>query len=135
MAANNPYYELIQSFHADTDLSGTGTMLAAPVPEDLQSAYGEVYEEWSRQTDKPRLAIVDSQGLIRNWELLRKLPWWSGMIALCSEATPAEHMAYLKDTGIDTIVTGQEKVDLRKALEALYARYGARTVRTDCGGT
>jgi 2,5-diamino-6-(ribosylamino)-4(3H)-pyrimidinone 5'-phosphate reductase len=135
MAPNSPYYDLIRSFHADVDISGTGTMLAAPIPDDPQSVYGEVYDEWSKLTDKPRLAIVDSRGLIRNWEFLKKQPWWSGQVALCSQSTPEEHMGYLKDTGIDTIVAGQEKVDLRKALEQLHARYGARIVRTDCGGT
>ncbi len=135
MLPNSPYYGVIRSFHADVDLSSTGTMLAAPVPEDPQSEYGEVYEEWSKLTDKPKLAVVDSRGLIRSWEFLKKQPWWSGQVALCSEATPKEHIQYLKDVGIDYVVAGKEKVDLRQALEELNARYGTRIVRTDCGGT
>ncbi len=135
MASGNPYYELIRSFHSDVDLSGTGTMLAATMPDDPQAAFGAAYEEWSKLTDKPRLAIVDSRGLIRNWEALKKQPWWSGLVALCSAATPANHVAYLKEAGIDYVIAGQEKVDLRAALEELNARYGTRIVRTDCGGT
>ncbi len=135
MMTNSPYYGVIRSFHADIDLSGTGTMLAAPVPDDPQSEYGEVYEEWSKLTDKPKLAVVDSRGLICNWELLKKMPWWSGQVALCSKATPKEHIEYLKYVGVDYVVAGDEKVDLRLALEELSARYGTQIVRTDCGGT
>ncbi len=135
MCPNNPYYDVIRSFGADVDLTGTGTMLAAPVPDDPQAAFGALYEEWGKLPGRPRLAVVDSRGLIRNWEMLRKQPWWSGHVALCSEATPREHLSYLEEIGIDTIIAGAEKVDLRQALEELNARYGARVVRLDCGGT
>lgn len=134
MCPNNPYYDVIRSFQADVDLTGTGTMLAAPVPDDPQAVFGELYEEWGKLPARPRLAIVDSRGLVRNWELLKKQPWWSGQVALCSEATPREHLDYLKDVEIDTVIAGPEKVDLRQALEELNTRYGARTVRLDCGG-
>ncbi len=135
MAPGSPYYDVVRDFHADADLSGTGTMLAAPMPDDPAAEYGEAYEQWSKLTDKPRLAVVDSRGQIRNWEALKKMPWWSGLISLCSEATPAEHLRYLQDAEIDYIVAGKDKVDLRTALEELNARYGIRTVRLDCGGT
>jgi 2,5-diamino-6-(ribosylamino)-4(3H)-pyrimidinone 5'-phosphate reductase len=135
ISPDSPYYEVIRSFRAQVDLSGTGTMLAAPVPEDPRAAFGEVYEEWSKLPDKPRLAVVDSRGLVHNWEFLKKQPWWSGQVALCSESTPTEYLRYLENAGIDYIVAGQEKVDLRQALEELSARYGAGIVRTDCGGT
>lgn len=132
---NSPYYDLIPAFHADFDLTGTGTMLAAPVSEDPQADYGEAYEHWISQPNRPKLAIVDSRGLIRNWHLIKKQAWWSGQLALCSQATPREHLDYLRDSGIDTIVAGQDRVDLRLALEELYNRHAARVVRTDCGGT
>jgi 2,5-diamino-6-(ribosylamino)-4(3H)-pyrimidinone 5'-phosphate reductase len=135
MLPNSPYYEVIRSFHAEVDLSGTGTMLAATVPDDPQAAFGGAYEQWSRIADKPMLAVVDSRGQIRNWEALKKQPWWRGQVALCSESTPGEHIKYLQDTGIDYLVAGQERVDLRKALEELNARFGTRIIRTDCGGT
>jgi 2,5-diamino-6-(ribosylamino)-4(3H)-pyrimidinone 5'-phosphate reductase len=131
---NSPYYDLVSSFHADLDLSGTGTMLAAPVPEDPQTEYGEVYEKWMSMPARPRLAIVDSRGRIRNWHLLKKQAWWSGYLALCSEATPRDHLDYLRDNSIEYIVAGQDRVDLRRALEELNSRYGVNTVRTDCGG-
>ena len=69
----------IRSFKADLDLTGSGTMLAAPVPDDPQATFGEAYEEWSRLPSRPLLAIVDSRGQIRNWESLQKQPWWRGL--------------------------------------------------------
>ncbi len=131
---SSPYYDLVSSFHADLDLSGTGTMLAAPVPEDPQAIYGEVYEKWINTPGRPRLGIVDSRGLVRNWHLLKKQAWWSGYLALCSKATPREHLDYLRDNGIEYIIAGHEKVDLRAALEELNIQHGVNIVRTDCGG-
>ncbi len=133
-SANSPYYDLVPSFHADLDLSGTGTMLAAPVPEDPQAEYGEAYEKWMAVPSRPKLAIVDSRGLVRNWHAIKKQAWWSGHIALCSKATPRAHLAYLRDNGIDFVVAGDDQVDLRLALEALSGRYGVKVIRTDCGG-
>src|SRR5512142_968012 len=110
---NSPYYELIPSFHADLDLTGTGTMLAAPVSEDPAAEYGEAYEKWISMPARPRLAIVDSRGLIRNWNVLKKQAWWSGLLALCSKATPQEYLDFLQEAGIDYVVAGEGKVDLR----------------------
>jgi riboflavin biosynthesis pyrimidine reductase len=72
MSAGSPYYDLIRTFKADLDLTGTGTMLAAAVPDDPQAAFGEIYDEWANLPARPLLAIVDSRGQIRNWELLKK---------------------------------------------------------------
>src|SRR5512146_2060368 len=135
LSAQSPYYEVIRSFDADMDLTGSNTMLAAPVPEDPQAEYGEVYEEWMSLPKRPKLAIVDSRGRISNWAALKKQAWWSGLVALCSEATPREHLRYLEDTGIDFVRAGTEKVNLRQALEELNVRYGIGIMRTDCGGT
>ncbi len=135
ISPNNPYYDVIRSFHADLDLVGSATMLSAPVPDDPQAVYGEAYDAWANDPARPMLAIVDSRGQVRNWHLLRKLPWWRAQVALCSEFTPAEYLQYLQGIGVEYVVTGKDKVDLRQALEELNARYGTQVVRADCGGT
>jgi 2,5-diamino-6-(ribosylamino)-4(3H)-pyrimidinone 5'-phosphate reductase len=134
ISPNSPYYDVIRSFHADVDLTGTGTMLAAPIPDDPQAAFGEAYEEWAKMPARPMLAIVDSRGQIRNWQILKKQPWWGAQVALCSETTPEEHIRYLRGLGVDYVIAGREKVDLRLALEELNTRYGTQVVRADCGG-
>ena len=81
------------------------------------------------------MVIVDSRGRIRPWGLLRNQPYWRDAIALVSLATPEEYLAYLQSEGVEFIQTGGDYVDLQAALEALYSRYGIRTVRVDSGGT
>jgi 2,5-diamino-6-(ribosylamino)-4(3H)-pyrimidinone 5'-phosphate reductase len=132
--SDNPYYELVEQFGADTDISGSNTILAAQFPEDPQIALGKLYDEWMSKPARPIHAIVDSRGRIKNWETIRRQPWWRGVVSLCSEETPIEHLEYLKEWGIDCIVAGKQNVDLRAALEMLHSRYGARRVRVDSGG-
>jgi 2,5-diamino-6-(ribosylamino)-4(3H)-pyrimidinone 5'-phosphate reductase len=56
-------------------------------------------------------------------------------VALVSESTPREYLDYLEKRHIGYIISGDDHVDLREALEELYARFGVETVRTDSGGT
>jgi 2,5-diamino-6-(ribosylamino)-4(3H)-pyrimidinone 5'-phosphate reductase len=56
-------------------------------------------------------------------------------VALCSKSTPEDYLEYLKQRHIDCIVTGEDHVDLRTALEELCSRYAVRVVRADAGGT
>jgi 2,5-diamino-6-(ribosylamino)-4(3H)-pyrimidinone 5'-phosphate reductase len=54
---------------------------------------------------------------------------------LCTDATPEEHLKYLGEVGVEALVVGDDRVDLRAALECLADRYGVKTVRVDSGGT
>jgi 2,5-diamino-6-(ribosylamino)-4(3H)-pyrimidinone 5'-phosphate reductase len=57
------------------------------------------------------------------------------VVALCSSRTPQEYLRYLAERRIDTIIAGDDRVDMRAALEALHARYGIKVLRVDSGGT
>jgi 2,5-diamino-6-(ribosylamino)-4(3H)-pyrimidinone 5'-phosphate reductase len=57
------------------------------------------------------------------------------LLALCSSSTPQEYLSYLADRNISTIVTGDNRIDMRSALEALHARFGVKVIRVDSGGT
>ena len=81
------------------------------------------------------LAVTDSRGRFRQWRQLRALPYWGSQVALCSEATPKEHLAYLERSGVHRIVAGRESVDLRVALEELASRFAVRLVLADSGGS
>ena len=133
--ADNPYYELVEQFTADTDISGSNTILKAQFPDEPQSALGKVYDDWVKKPARPLHVIVDSQGRIKNWEIIKKQPWWRGYVSLCSEATPESHLEYLNELGIRCIISGKQKVDLRAALEVLNTQFGTRRVRVDSGGT
>ena len=83
----------------------------------------------------PLLVIPDSRGRIRTWHYLKSLPYWRHFVALCSENTPKDYLNYLKERHLDCIIAGEDRVDLREALEELNLRYGVKVVRVDAGGT
>jgi 2,5-diamino-6-(ribosylamino)-4(3H)-pyrimidinone 5'-phosphate reductase len=130
------YYELASRWEADAMLSGSNTLLTAYPPEVLQKEDPSAFEAPRRDPDDQRqlLAIVDSRGRLRNWHLLRKEPYWRDVIAMCSRSTPPAFLEYLQARHIETIIAGDDRVDLRAALEELNARYGVKEVRVDSGG-
>ena len=129
-----PYYAIVPQFGADADLSGSSTILKASFPEDPRSAMPDLYDAFIDRPGRPLLAVVDSRGQIKNWGLIKLQPFWRGFVALCSHATPESHLEYLRQGGIETIVAGDGRVDLRVALEALNERCGVKVVRVDSGG-
>ena len=62
-------------------------------------------------------------------------PWWREIVVLCSRSTPASYLKYLDKRHVGWFIAGEDRVDLRAALEELNARFGVRSVRTDCGGS
>lgn len=132
------FYELAGHWDEDAGLVGADTLLApepglddAPLPPEPAAA--------SRPPTppdpmKPRLVVTDSRGRVRNWPELLNGPYWSRGIALCSERTPAEYFDYLDSVGVDRIVAGDNRVDLRAALAELAAKYAIFRVRVDSGG-
>jgi 2,5-diamino-6-(ribosylamino)-4(3H)-pyrimidinone 5'-phosphate reductase len=134
LGTDNPYYELVQQFGADTDLSGSNTILKAHLPKEPEKVFGEVYTQWINKPNRPLHAIVDSRGRIKNWDIIKKQPWWRDCVALCSKGTPHNHLEYLQEQNVEYIIAGQQHVDLRQALEELSRRYRSQKVRIDSGG-
>jgi 2,5-diamino-6-(ribosylamino)-4(3H)-pyrimidinone 5'-phosphate reductase len=126
------YYRLIGDWHVDAMLSGSGTMAAAyPNPDTEADLAGTPPE---KPAGLQRMVVVDSQARLRCWRQMQQSEWWGEVTALVSKATPKAYLEELTRLGIDTIVTGDERVDLRAALEALHDRYGIETLRVDSGG-
>jgi 2,5-diamino-6-(ribosylamino)-4(3H)-pyrimidinone 5'-phosphate reductase len=123
------YYELAARWPVDAMLSGSETILAAyaAMPADAPAV---------EPSPEPQtlLVVVDSRGRIHNWPQIRYSPYWRDTIVLCSQATPIEFIKDLKQQGIAHIITGDDRVDLRAALEELNARFGVKTIRVDSGG-
>jgi 2,5-diamino-6-(ribosylamino)-4(3H)-pyrimidinone 5'-phosphate reductase len=130
------YYELAARWEADAMLSGSNTLLAAYQAEEAPEEDGEAYEPPERVPDDPRplLVVVDSRGRFRHWQRIRKEPYWRDAIALCSHSTPKTYLSYLQERHIEYILAGDDRVDLRMALEELNARYQVGVVRVDSGG-
>jgi 2,5-diamino-6-(ribosylamino)-4(3H)-pyrimidinone 5'-phosphate reductase len=82
----------------------------------------------------PLLVVPDSRGRLKHWEVLLSAPYWRGGLALCTKVTPKSHLEYLKEVGLESVIVGDDRVDLRAALECLAECYGVKTVRVDSGG-
>lgn len=121
------YYSLISTWKEDLTLTGSETM--------LQPGWDTWEHDGTSDPSKPLLSVVDGRGRFRKWGKAVPSPYWRAGVALCCEATPQDHIEYLERTGIDTIVTPGERVDLREALVRLAGEHGVRIVRVDSGGT
>ena len=134
------FYTLAGTWHEDCTLVGSETLLAGMSElADADDAVGREIGEGGHgdggaSPDAPLLAVVDSRGRLPGIGQLRDQPYWRDVIALCSTGTPPAHLELLRTTGVAAIVAGEERVDLRRALEALADRHTVRIVRVDAGG-
>jgi 2,5-diamino-6-(ribosylamino)-4(3H)-pyrimidinone 5'-phosphate reductase len=127
------YYETAGRLGAQAILSGSTTILtgfagsedADPPPAPPPAG----------PDDRPLLAVVDSRGRIRFWKRIRNQPYWRGVIALASRATPTDALENQRLAGVDTLVAGARRVDLSSALDQLAGRYDVSVIRVDSGGT
>ncbi len=128
------YYQLAAQWKEDATLGGSETMLKA-FPPDPATDPLEPFAVKAGDT-RPLLIVPDSRARLRYcWNAVRKAPYWRDIVVLCSHTTPRDYIEYLKRGGIHCIIVGEERVDLKKALERLYDEYGVRTIRADSGGT
>ena len=129
------FYGLASRLQADAILAGCDTLLAAfpGGPDDGRAPAGD--EHRPLQFRRPLLAVVDSRGRIDRWGRIRSEPWWGDVVVLCSRSTPPAYLEGLERCGIPSIIVGEERVDLRAALERLSESRGVRSLRVESGGT
>jgi 2,5-diamino-6-(ribosylamino)-4(3H)-pyrimidinone 5'-phosphate reductase len=116
------FYALATLWQEDVTLVGADTILAQEVAVRSAPHPGP-------RSDGPLLAIVDSRARVREWEGLRQLGYWSDVLALYADQTPARP----PDSTTRELVTGYDRVDLVESQDILGDR-GARVVRVDSGG-
>jgi 2,5-diamino-6-(ribosylamino)-4(3H)-pyrimidinone 5'-phosphate reductase len=129
------FYELASRWQEDATLAGSNTIFnpEEALPEEGEEAFEP--PQVDPADSRPLLVVPDSRGRVRNWHQIRQWPYWRGMVALCSQATPGSYLDYLRQRHVDYIVAGEGHVDLCAALEELNARYEVKVVRVDSGGT
>ena len=115
------FYELAATWDEDVTLAGADTVLAQ---EDALAAA----ELPGPSPTGPTLAVVDGRGRVRAWESLRDAGYWSAVVAVHCDSTPA------RPHGFPEIVAGTQRMDLAAMLVALRERHGAGVVRVDSGG-
>jgi 2,5-diamino-6-(ribosylamino)-4(3H)-pyrimidinone 5'-phosphate reductase len=125
------FYELATQWKEDATLAGTDTLLASA--EQFGDESGE-QEKSTTSHNGPLLVVPDSRGRLKHWESLLSAPYWRGGISLCTKTTPKSHLNYLEKVGVESVIVGDDRVDLRAALECLAGSYGVKTVRVDSGG-
>ncbi len=129
------YYGLASRWNEDATLVGSETILTgeAEIPEETAADFKPPD---NKNDDKGSILVIpDSRGRVRTWHALRKWPYWREFVALVAKNTPQDYLEYLEKRHIDFIVTGEDKVDLRAALEQLAEKYDIKTIRVDSGGT
>ena len=83
-------------------------------------------------------AVVDSRGRVRwvykDGEAFGET--WEGwyLLVLVAHGTPPEYLAYLQREDIPYLVAGEERVDLRLALERIRSQLGVTCVLSTAGG-
>lgn len=145
-AADADAYERLQRrYSPQAILEGSGSFVvegteAEPLPEaegDVGALYadylpGDVVEREGRRW----FVAVDGRGRVRGW--MKEWPdaLWAGwhLLVLVSRSTPAGYLAYLRRESIPYLVQGEERVDLRRALEKLAERLGVATAVSTAGG-
>jgi len=127
------YYGLAATWPAQAILSSSNTLLAAPL-EGAEDSHTTPTEQPARASG-PLLVVIDSRGRVKNWPYWRKQPYWREVLVLCSGATPQTYLDELQHQQVEYLVTGQDRVDLRAALEDLNDRHEVSLVRVDSGGT
>jgi 2,5-diamino-6-(ribosylamino)-4(3H)-pyrimidinone 5'-phosphate reductase len=115
------FYALARTWPEDVTLTGADTILAQE--QALRAA-----PRPGPAADGPLLAVVDGRARVREWDALRDVGHWSGVLALRASGSPD------RGEGVAQLVAGTERVDLAAALAALAGEHGARTVRVDSGG-
>ncbi len=129
------FYSLIGVWNEQATLCGSNTILATG-EHDLPETEDDFATPTPDANDaRPLLVICDSQGRVNNWHMLKRAKLWKGYISLCSKKMPQNHLEYLGTRNIDIIITGEDKVDLKSAIEALYDKYKIERIRVDSGGT
>jgi 2,5-diamino-6-(ribosylamino)-4(3H)-pyrimidinone 5'-phosphate reductase len=132
-------YTLAAQWNPDAILFGSETVPAA-VRENLSLEEPPEHEELFTPPKgfpdpRPLPVIADNRGRVRCWDAIRKWPYMRDILALCSSSTPQEYLGYLTERRISTIITGDDRIDMRAAFEVLRARYGVMLLRVDSSGT
>jgi 2,5-diamino-6-(ribosylamino)-4(3H)-pyrimidinone 5'-phosphate reductase len=143
-------YEWLKYIHRPgATLEGSGSFMAEnqvpdplpPVTGNLQSLYQDFLPEIIvyRPGHQGWFATVDGRGRVR-WAVKDGGDWpggeWKGwhLLVWACRRTPPEYLAYLQRENIPYLVTGEDRVDLRGALEKMNALLGVTCILSTAGG-
>ncbi|MDD5710912.1 MAG: dihydrofolate reductase family protein [Candidatus Colwellbacteria bacterium] len=128
------HYELAGHFNADMHLVGSNT---AKIGMDmfLEKIPKENKEDFEKPKKEGMLwAVPDAEGTLKGLlHVLRQSEYCKDVIVFVSESTPKDYIDYLRTRNYDYHICGEKECDLKKVLELLNIKYGAKTILTDTG--
>jgi len=114
---------------ADTIISGN-EMFGEGIPEELPSDF----KQPDRDKNLPWWIVVDSRGRLKGMlHTCRRFEFCRDVILLVSESTPADYLMNLKERNYSFIIAGQDKVDLKFAIDRLREKFSIARILTDTG--
>lgn len=128
------YYGISAQWGNDGVLVGSRTVLQSMKEIPPETEEDMVPPGTEKDSSLPYVIFVDSKGMIRSHHVFRQQPFIREVLVLISRASPDEYRKYLDERKIQYIETGEDRVDLKEAMEVLHDRYGLGNMRSDSGG-
>ena len=128
------HYKIAGSFNADMHLVGSNTAKMG-IDLFLKEIPQETQDDFKKPNKKGILwAIPDTMGKMKGLlHILRQSEYCKDVIILISEKTPKEYVRYLKERDYDYYIVGENKCNLKQALELLNEKYNVKIILTDTG--
>jgi 2,5-diamino-6-(ribosylamino)-4(3H)-pyrimidinone 5'-phosphate reductase len=119
-------------FDEDIILCGSGTILKGRFAPDKGSSHHLPLPDDDDM--RPSLAVIDSMARINCWRSMSESGHWKEFYALTSSFTNRAYVSNLIRIGVQPILSGEEKVDLAKAIDVLGKDFGHRVCRVESRG-
>ena len=133
------YYGIVNDFKPEMYLVGSNTARSG-IKIFSQGNSDETKEDFIKPENisgdhRPFWVIPDSEGKLEGLlHIFRKYEHCRDVIVLVSKETPDSYLQYLNDRQYTTIVSGEVKVDFKRAFNILEESYNFETILTDNGG-
>ena len=130
------HYRIAGEYEPDAHLIGSETIIAGNemFGQGIPDEEPEDFNQPDRDTKLPWWVIVDSGGRLNGLlHTCRRFEYCRDVIVLVSESTPKDYLDYLDERNYRYTSSGNQKVNLRQALEILDQQYQIKRILTDTG--
>lgn len=130
------HYKIAGEYKPDAHLIGSETiikgidMFGESVPDEEPTDF----EPPQRESTLPWWIIVDSEGKLEGkLHTCRRFEYCRDVIILISENTGKDYISHLDERKYNYIISGRNKVDLKKAINQLNKKFNIKKILTDTG--